>query len=263
MLDFNLLEGMLQTKEIGRIFLQFESLQSTHKKARSIINQCPNGMVIFAEEQWNAQTKRGKIWYSPEGGIYFSVIIHSNSNEDFSELLNLILTQSMIDASQSCNEEIQFSVSNALWRGNQKLGCTMVDKITKNQEFSYILDVFLNYDIDPKELSENVKCPATNIKTSVECKLLKEQIVANALNCLEKNLELIYLNKEMLAEFLSKLFENSIEYGKEIQIKKPDNKRWVDVELIDFNSLGRLRIKKQEQIEILNINKYEIRMIEK
>ena len=55
MYDFELLNSILDTKEVGRTFLQFDSLQCAVKKARSISAQSPNGMVILAEEQWNSR----------------------------------------------------------------------------------------------------------------------------------------------------------------------------------------------------------------
>ncbi len=67
----------LNTKEIGREILVYDSLSSTNDKAKELArNGCRSGTVIIAEEQTAGKGRLGRKWYSPAGsGLCLSIIL--------------------------------------------------------------------------------------------------------------------------------------------------------------------------------------------
>jgi len=66
----------LKSKIIGKDFHFFDSVTSTFDASDSL--NVSHGSVICAKVQTNGRGRLGRDWVSPEGGIYFSVILEPN-----------------------------------------------------------------------------------------------------------------------------------------------------------------------------------------
>ncbi len=53
----------------------YKNIDSTIDRAREIINDSPDVALIAAFSQDNGVGRRGSSWFSPEGGLYFSIIV--------------------------------------------------------------------------------------------------------------------------------------------------------------------------------------------
>jgi BirA family biotin operon repressor/biotin-[acetyl-CoA-carboxylase] ligase len=66
----------LGTRVIGRYIRWHETLSSTNDLAMSLAEiQVPEGTVIVAEEQTAGRGRMGRLWVSPRGGVWLSVIL--------------------------------------------------------------------------------------------------------------------------------------------------------------------------------------------
>ena len=67
----------IKSKLIGRRIYYFDEIDSTQNYALKISNNTnENGTIIVAEKQTHGKGRLNRKWYSPEGGIWLSVIIH-------------------------------------------------------------------------------------------------------------------------------------------------------------------------------------------
>ena len=69
------IEEDLNTKIIGKKILHFDSITSTNNYAKQIINKTPEGTVIVADVQTSGRGRKQRGWYSPKGGLWFSIIL--------------------------------------------------------------------------------------------------------------------------------------------------------------------------------------------
>ena len=69
---------------IGNLDLkQFDNLDSTSVKAKEMaVNGAGPWTVVAAIEQGSGYGRKGNAWYSPPGGLYFSVILPKSDIDD-------------------------------------------------------------------------------------------------------------------------------------------------------------------------------------
>ncbi|MBU0573052.1 MAG: biotin--[acetyl-CoA-carboxylase] ligase, partial [Candidatus Margulisbacteria bacterium] len=61
---------------IGKNRFHFVDIASTQDKARELAqNNCGEGAVVIAERQSEGRGKPGSSWFSPDGGVYLSVVL--------------------------------------------------------------------------------------------------------------------------------------------------------------------------------------------
>ncbi|OGC24961.1 biotin--[acetyl-CoA-carboxylase] ligase [candidate division WOR-1 bacterium RIFOXYC2_FULL_37_10] len=65
--------------------LKFDTIDSTQDEAKRIASFVETGTVIFAKRQRKGRGKPGNLWFSPDGGLYFSLIL--KSDKDVNDLL--------------------------------------------------------------------------------------------------------------------------------------------------------------------------------
>jgi BirA family biotin operon repressor/biotin-[acetyl-CoA-carboxylase] ligase len=60
---------------IGNKLHYFDTISSTNDYAKTLIGEAPEGAVILADEQTDGKGRFGKKWFSPQGGLWMSVIL--------------------------------------------------------------------------------------------------------------------------------------------------------------------------------------------
>lgn len=262
MLDYEILKDILDTKYIGRTFLQFECLQSSNKKARSILSHSPNGMVIFAQEQWDGKINKNNSWYSPKGGLYLSIIIKNKINLDMSNLLNLMTLSAIYNSLYQYGIVTSLKWPNDLLYKNKRLGAISVDKYTSSDEASYIIDICFNFNIEEKDLIENVDSETISLLNITKLDVSYEKFIADILNNVEKDYYK-YLNTKDTNHIIKPWHENCRQLNEKIQIRKIGNKKWIDVEIDGLDSLGKLIfVNNNSTLDIIDVNKYEMQIFE-
>ncbi|SHJ88514.1 BirA family transcriptional regulator, biotin operon repressor / biotin-[acetyl-CoA-carboxylase] ligase [Dethiosulfatibacter aminovorans DSM 17477] len=260
MYDFELLNSILDTREVGRTFLQFDSLQCAVKKARSISAQSPNGMVILAEEQWDSKGRNKDLWYSPKGGLYLSIIFKNNGDRDLANVLNLAAAAAVHDVLGSIDIDTELKLPNDLYYDDKKLGSILVEKSSQGREVSYIVGIRVNLDIENDDLASNIDkgISVSHIKGE---EISREKFVSDILNDLErKYLKFIEEEDRGLFQPWDRMFER---YDNLMEIRKKGNKRWKKVEVSGFDCDGCLVYSDCTSCgNIVDMNKQEVRMIE-
>jgi len=67
----------LNTRIVGKKIFYFNTLPSTNSIAKQKIKEnIPEGTVIVADVQTSGKGRKSRTWYSPEGGLWFSVVLY-------------------------------------------------------------------------------------------------------------------------------------------------------------------------------------------
>lgn len=170
MYDYKIIEQELKTKYFGRTFIQFEKINSVHKKAKNISSNCPTGMVILTENQDNIKLKNKKIWNSDiMNSIYMSVIVKDYNKNDKNNLnyilqiFNASICKTLNDLGMKINCKVKWP--NDLLVNGKKVCSVFVEEVNKKDYYCIISSLYLNL----KKINKNedtIKFLNNNIKTN-------------------------------------------------------------------------------------------------
>lgn len=89
-LDTSSILKALHTKRLGRSLLIVERCDSTNDlAAKSALDGAPHGFTVIAEEQTKGRGRQGRVWLSPRGGIWMTIIIRPTTVFDVLNALPL------------------------------------------------------------------------------------------------------------------------------------------------------------------------------
>jgi BirA family biotin operon repressor/biotin-[acetyl-CoA-carboxylase] ligase len=170
--------------------LEFEKLESTQKKAKEIAKKAEPWTVIVAKEQTGGYGRKGNFWYSPKGGLYFSVILPKTKIEDLQILTILAAFCVARILKENFNFEPFIKLPNDVYVNGKKICGILTENIIFGKEVrNSIIGIGLNTNIEkfPKDL-ENI---ATSIKIELGKEVDNRELLEKILEELKEKLEII------------------------------------------------------------------------
>lgn len=154
----------LETKVLGHKIHFFEELPSTNDYAKSLIQQgVDDGVVILARRQTSGRGRMRRVWESPEGGVWMSVILKPQLS--LADAAKLTLSTGVALA-RTCRElygsEVQIKWPNDLVFQGKKVAGILGEVVGEwNSVQTLILGIGINANLDRKDLSQDI--PATSL----------------------------------------------------------------------------------------------------
>lgn len=112
--------------------------------------------VIVAEEQLRGRGRRGRMWVSPQGGLWFSIILRNYAVKDLT-IMNLVMGLSIIYGIKSLyGLEVGMKWPNDIMISNKKIGGVLIEGSIEGNEVKYVvagIGINMNNDI-PNELKD-------------------------------------------------------------------------------------------------------------
>lgn len=237
MYDLNKISSYLNTNIIGRSIIQYDSLNSTFTKAKSIFATCPDGTVILSENQSECIVRFGNEWVCfPDKNIYLSIILKSVNNNYLLPLIDAVgcsaICKSVMDL-YSLNCKIKWP--NDIFIKDNKLASVKSDIAGKGA--GIILS--LNINVNMEEKIEGFK--NTSIKIEKGEDVERELFIGNILNNIKYHYdEMISSGKAPNAVDLYN--ESLLFYNKEIGVIKRGRKTIRKVVAKNIDSEGWLAV---------------------
>ncbi len=219
----------LKTKLIGKRVYYFQEIDSTQNFAQQIaIEKKEDGTIVIAEKQTSGRGRLERKWTSPQGGIWFSLIIHPRFDVSTSTLVPIA---GAVALAKSIKTTLDIDVSvkwpNDITLNGKKVAGMLVDASFQANNIEYlILGIGINFDIDSKKMEKRLsKSPnfygVNSLRRSGDSTppkiLLKEFLVQ-----FEKTLT--QLNKGNKSKIVKEWVERSDKIGKKITINTSDGK---------------------------------------
>ena len=219
----------LKTKLIGKRVYYFEEIDSTQNFAQQIaLEKKEDGTIVIAEKQTSGRGRLERKWTSPQGGIWFSLIIHPRFDVSTSTLIPIA---GAVALAKSIKTTLDIDVSvkwpNDITLDGKKVAGMLVDASFQANNIEYlILGIGINFDIDLKKMEKRLsKSPnfygvnslrKSNDNTPPQV-LLKEFLVQ-----FEKTLT--ELNKGNKSKIVKEWMKRADKIGKKIIINTSDGK---------------------------------------
>lgn len=169
--------------------IEFEKIDSTQKVAKEIKNLKP-WTVVLAKEQTGGIGRKGNVWYSPKGGLYFSVVLPKSKIEDLQTLTILAAFLLAKILKEKFNLEPFIKLPNDIYLNGKKVAGIITENIILGNEVKFsIMGIGLNTNID--FFPENLKNIATSIKIELGKKVNNKEILKQLVSNLKVQLKTI------------------------------------------------------------------------
>lgn len=241
-LDFSNFDQNLKTKIIGRKVIHFKSIDSTNSYAKKLVNKnIQDGTIVVSDVQTGGRGRKKRSWYSPNGGLWFSVIIYPK----------IVLNQAMIitmQASVSIAEAIKNMTSisteikwpNDIISNGKKICGILTELEAKNDCVKYsVIGIGINVN---NQINDELKDIAISIKDIIGSDISITELLKEIL-C---NLDYFYkeINEKNFEDIYKKWLQYSKIIGKNIEFSDDGKKNYGKVIKIDKN--GSLIIKTKQ-----------------
>ena len=150
----------LKTNYIGKRVYYSEEIDSTQSFALQIAqNKKENGTLIIAQKQLDGKGRLNRKWFSPKGGIWFSIILHPNLTVEESTLLPIVSSLALSKAIQK-SLKIKTNVkwpNDVTYNGKKVAGMLIDASLQSNSIESIVLGIGINYKINTKQIERKMK----------------------------------------------------------------------------------------------------------
>ena len=246
----------LDTDYMGHKIYYYRELESSNitarEKARSKKDEVSEGTVIITEKQTGGKGRLGRKWFSPEGGIWLSIILYPHLSPAYIPRITLITAVAVVKAIKELTQ-IQGLIK---WPNDilihEKKVCGILTEMNAELDLInwLVIGLGINANIDHGEFPKEIKDISTSLKEILKQKISRVKLVQLFLREFEKCYNM--LNRKESAIILNewKLYSHTL--GRKIKVKVGD--RVVIGQATNINDKGALVIKKDngECLEIIS-----------
>ena len=168
---------------------RFLKISSTQKLAIDLAKKGEKPwLVIVAKEQTEGKGRGKNLWYSPPGGLYFSILLPSLFFENLQLLTNLVAFLVAKVIFEKFGEKIFIKFPNDLYFKNKKIGGILTENIIFGNKYYSVLGIGLNTNIE--KFPESLKKKATSLYLETGKKIDNEEILNIILKEIKKEIEI-------------------------------------------------------------------------
>jgi len=160
--------------------LNFKKLSSTNEKAKALARKkIVPWLVLSAKEQTAGYGKKKVFWFSPQGGLYFSIILPKSKVEDLQTLTILAAFIVAKVIKENFNLEPLIKLPNDVLISGKKVCGILTENVIGQEIKSSVIGIGLNTNIDkfPKELAKTATSLKIEFGKKVDNKKILEQII--------------------------------------------------------------------------------------
>jgi biotin-[acetyl-CoA-carboxylase] ligase BirA-like protein len=236
----------LRTRILGQSGLYFRSLTSTNDVAKQLASSgMKEGMIVLAESQSRGKGRLGRKWFSPEGGLWFSVILRPRIKPKHAlklTLLGSVATVKTLNKLYEIGAEIKWP--NDVLINRKKVCGVLTEASIKETNLSFaVLGFGINANLDPEAFPQHFRDTAATLKTQLGKKISREILLCKLLENVETCYDLFKNRKfETILDDWRKL---SCFLGSYVRIL--DGQRSIEGTALDLDADGALIIRLRDQ----------------
>lgn len=130
-------------------FLKAET-GSTNVDCRVYAEEYDGDFIFLAEKQNAGRGRRGRDFYSPDHGFYFSMCVNAVSGKEI--LYTLVCAVAAAEALEGCGQKTEIKWVNDLYQNGKKAAGILCEAIRSNEDFTLkkvIIGIGINVSEDP------------------------------------------------------------------------------------------------------------------
>jgi len=150
----------LNTEFLGKRVYYFDTIDTTQNFAMKIATKSnEHGTVVFSKKQTGGRGRMKRIWKSPTGGIWMSIIIHPKFDVSYTTLVPIATSLALciaIEKILKIKPELKWPIDVTL-KGKKIAGILIDTSIVSNEIENMVLGIGINFKIKPHELANTIK----------------------------------------------------------------------------------------------------------
>lgn len=162
-------------------------IDSTNALAKKIKPE--DWLVIWAEEQSAGYGRKKDYWFSPKGGLYFSIILPKSNIDDLQTLTILAAFVVAKTIKENFNLESFIKLPNDVYVKQKKVAGILTENVLANDVKFSVMGIGLNTNID--KFPEDLENTATSLKIELNKKIDNKKIMTQIVNGIKKQLKTI------------------------------------------------------------------------
>ena len=154
-------------------YIKFEKIDSTNNEAKK--GSYAPWSVLIAKEQTQGHGKIGEEWFSPSGGLYFSIVLPKTNIKDLQTITILAAFCVAKIIKQEYNLEPLIKLPNDVLINNKKICGILTENIIDKEIKLSVIGIGLNTNIE--KFNEDLKDIATSIKLETNKEINNKNIM--------------------------------------------------------------------------------------
>lgn len=242
----NELQSKLRTRFVGRNAFYFDSVPSTLAVAKRLCEEGDpkelNGTLIIAEQQTGGMGRLGRLWASPPGGIWTTIILKPNIPVD---RLFMITMAGSLAVARAIRREYEIGAlikwPNDIFIGSKKVAGLLQEISVDDGEINYVvLGLGIDANINVNELPDELKVIATSLNDETGESVDRVKLLARVLK--EFELRLLQIESGEYETIVREWKSLSITLNRRVHVKTL--RKTFKGEAIDIDQNGALVIRK-------------------
>lgn len=246
----------LSTNYVGKEIYYFPELKSTNirakEKALHGAEEISEGTLIVAERQSAGKGRLGREWFSPVGGIWFSVILYPQLSPSYISRITLMTAVAVVKSIKICTQiKSQIKWPNDILI-NEKKVCGILTEMSAELDIInwVVVGIGINVNIEHREFPEDIQENTISLKETSGKEISRVKLAQTFLQEFEKYYEILKRREFSFILKEWKLYSHTL--GKKIRVDIGE--RIITGEAVDINEEGSLILKKEdgELLEIIS-----------
>ncbi|WP_456398582.1 biotin--[acetyl-CoA-carboxylase] ligase [Mesoaciditoga sp.] len=159
----------------------YDEVSSTNDVAKKMINILKNGDIVWALSQTAGRGKGERKWYSPKGGLWFSVVYKPQKLCEDPNIYTKMASVAVVKILKRMKiKNVGVKWPNDIYHNRDKLGGILTEIFTKSHENVVIIGIGLNVNNMPPENVENAtslfKITGVNLSLSQLLKMISAEM---------------------------------------------------------------------------------------
>ncbi|SCY99676.1 biotin--[acetyl-CoA-carboxylase] ligase [Alkaliphilus peptidifermentans] len=234
------IQANLNTSEIGKKIIHFQSIDSTNTYAKEIAEKMPSGTIIVSEEQLGGKGRMGKDWTSPKGeGIWMSVILKPHIPPEEGSKLTQIAAAAVCEGIRSItglNALIKWP--NDVVVGGRKVCGILTEMVAEINQIHYLI-VGPGINVNNSRFDESLSNIATSLYLEKGEKIHRKKLLCEIINKFDQ-LYNDFITEGTLKKSIDICRMNSALIGREIIIHQGGKK--IKAKALDITEDGLLEV---------------------
>ncbi|MFW9889147.1 MAG: biotin--[acetyl-CoA-carboxylase] ligase [Candidatus Thorarchaeota archaeon] len=191
MLDQDEILRCAETKILAPRLIVLDEVGSTNAVAKQhVLEGESEGLVVVADKQTQGRGRYNRVWVSPKGSLYLSIVLQPRINESLSPLLGLLMGCASASAIMKMGViPVRLKWPNDILVGRKKIGGILSELVMDGEQVKgVVLGVGINQNVAREDFPPEVRNSMTTIYEEICSNTSREHLASRIVGEIDRRL---------------------------------------------------------------------------